>query len=348
MGTDANRVRLSPVCVTGGSGVVGRAVVTALLDAGKEVCVLDPNLPPEPLAAHVRYIAASTADPSALAHAVDGCDAVVHLAASLPQARLDATGFWKANVGATLSVAEASVAAGVRRLVFASTIEIYGAQESAVPLDEEAPRRFTGHYSRNKWECEQRLAEVAARSGIEVCALRMPMVFGPGFHHEPSVLRIFHALHHSWPLPLSAPEARTSFVAASDCGQAFLLALDSPGAPGESFNIAAADMPTMAMVMRDIIASVGSRSPLVPLPQPVARAAVALAKRVARLRGGSLGGTPAELMDFALTGGAYAIDKARRLLGYAPQLSCAQAWADTYRWYWASPEKRLDRERRTP
>ena len=41
-------------------------------------------------------------------------------------------------------------------------------------------------------------------------------------------------------------------------------------------------------------------------------------------------------MDFALTGGAYAIDKARRLLGYAPRVSCAQAWADTYRWYWAS------------
>jgi nucleoside-diphosphate-sugar epimerase len=220
--------------------------------------------------------------------------------------------------------------------VFASTIEIYGPQRCSAPLDEAAARLFTGHYSRNKWECEQRLAEVAARSSLEVCALRMPMVLGSGFHHERSVLRIFHALRHNWPLSLSAPNARTSFVAASDCAQAFLLALDSPGAPRESFNIAAADTPTMATLMRDVAAQVGSRSPLIPLPRPVVRTAITLAKRLAHVRGGFLGGTPAELMDFALTGGAYAIDKARRLLSYEPQVTCARAWADTYRWYWAS------------
>ena len=59
------------------------------------------------------------------------------------------------------------------------------------------------------------------------------------------------------------------------------LCLDRPGTAGESFNIAAADTPTMATLMRDVVAQVGSRSRVVSLPKPVARTIIELAKRLA-------------------------------------------------------------------
>ncbi|HMC80509.1 MAG TPA: hypothetical protein VKO35_08150, partial [Acidimicrobiia bacterium] len=141
-------------------------------------------------------------------------------------------------------------------------------------------------------------------------------------------------LRAGWPLPAPAPKALVSYVAAADAAQAFALAAGAPGAVGEAFNVAAADTPAMADFLAGVVAAVGSRSRLVPVPRVMARLGVGAAKVAARLGGGRIMGTPAELLDFALVGGAYSIDKARRLLGYEPEMTCVDAWAATYRWYW--------------
>jgi nucleoside-diphosphate-sugar epimerase len=329
------------IAVTGGSGVVGRAVVAALLARGDKVRVLDPKPPPEPRAG-VEHVAVSVLDRRGVARALEGCRGVVHLAAALPQARLDEAGFRELNVGGTRVVAAASRAVGVRRLVFASTIEIYGPQHSATPLGEDAPRRFTGVYSHTKWESERVLFD--GYGDLEPVALRLPMVMGPGFYHEPSVLRTFHALRLGRPIPVSAPDALVSFVAASDAAQAFVLALEVPEAVGEAFNIAAPDTPTMRAFFAELVALTGSSSRLVPLPSPLVRAGVAAAGLARLLGRRELAGTPVELVGFAATGGAYAIDKARRLLGYAPATRCAEAWAATYRAYFEARAGELTRE----
>ena len=63
---------------------------------------------------------------------------------------------------------------------------------------------------------------------------------------------------------------------------------------------------------------------------------MAVARRAGRRRG-AIGGTPVELLDFVSTGGAYSIDKARRVLGYQPEDSCVEAWAGLYEWWLARP-----------
>ena len=99
----------------------------------------------------------------------------------MPQARLSERVSYDINVRGTLNVADACAKNRVKRLVFASTTEIYGPQPITEPLDEGAPMLFTGHYSRNKFECEKRLLEYHREHGLEVTFLRMPMVFGPVF-----------------------------------------------------------------------------------------------------------------------------------------------------------------------
>jgi UDP-glucose 4-epimerase len=327
------------MCITGGSGVLGRALVRSALERGWQVRVLDPTpFPDRPLveasaAGHFDQVPGRVDDPDALGTALDGASVVVHLAARLPQAALSEAAYREANVEDTLRVARAAASKGVRRMLFASTIEVYGAQPVAAPLREDAPLRFTGVYSRTKYESEQCLLECRRTLGIETCSLRMPMVMGEGFHHEKTILRVFHALRRGLPIPVPGPDCLVSFVSARDAAQAFDLAATVPGADGRVLNVAAADSPTMLAFLRDVADAVGSRARMVAVPRPLGRAGLALAKRIGALRGGKLGGTPVELMEFAMVGGAYSIEAARQVLGYAPQDSTVDAWAATYRWF---------------
>ena len=219
--------------ITGGSGLLGQALTRSLLDRNEPVRVLDLHPPASDLASRVEFLSGSVLDRDLVARAVAGVTVVYHLAAAMPQARLTPEGFHDLNVGGTMLMAEAAAAAGVRRMVFASTIEIYG-----LHFPHEFEKRFTGIYSRNKWECEQRLLEHSARTGLSVAFTRMPMIFGRGFYHEPSMLMLFRLLRRGWPVPVVAdPDAPWASVSASDGAQGLLLCAQVPEADGQAFNI---------------------------------------------------------------------------------------------------------------
>lgn len=313
--------------VTGGSGVLGRALLRELLDHGKRARVLDLRPPPSELAAEVEFIEGSVLDPAAVDRAVKDMEVVYHLAASMPQAPLDARGFWEINVGGTLLAAAAAIRHQVRRLVFASTIEIYGLYyPQEFPVCEDSEKRFTGIYSRNKLECEERLLELSRERGLEVAFPRMPMIFGPGFYHEASMKTLFRLISLGLPVPVAAhPRAPWASVSARDAAQGLRLCAEVPAANGEAFNLAAADAPACEDALRELIRRVGSRSRLVKIPVRLLEWAVDLNERWDFLP------TPAELVRFSLTGGIYSIEKAWRVLAYEPQDSAVAAMESAYR-----------------
>ncbi|KAA8957675.1 NAD(P)-dependent oxidoreductase [Mycobacterium sp.] len=320
--------------VTGGSGVVGRALVSRLVSNGWEVRSLDRRLPREATEG-VWALSGDAGDPGVVDMAVKGVDVIFHLAARMPQAGLDEEGFRAANVEPTRLLASSGAKAGVRRFCFASTIEVYGAQETRDPLDQEADLRFTGTYSRNKYECEQILSRVSQETGLEVVSLRMPMVFGPGFYHEKTILATFVALRSGLPIPVPAPQALVSFVSSRDAAQAFELAATRGGVAGEVFNVAAPDTPNMLQFFEQLKEELSSRSKLLVVPRSLLSRVTAYAEVKARSPGAKVLGTPAELVAFIEVGGAYSIAKARERLGYAPVDTCAQAWAGAFRWFWS-------------
>lgn len=322
--------------VTGGSGVLGRAVIRELLDHGVKVRVFDLKPPPEEFRQKVDYTAGSVLDREAVGRAMKGIEVAHHLAASMPQADLSARGFWEINVGGTINVAEAAIKAGARRVVFASTIEIYGLQfPHEFPVREESEKRFTGIYSRNKWECEGRLLALRAEHGLEVVFPRMPMIFGPGFYHEPSMMTLFRLISKGWRVPVvAAPEAPWASVASADAGQAFRLCATVPEADGEAFNVAAPDAPPCARALAELIARVGSNSRLLMVPVWLTERMVALIERFEEYSP-----TPAELVRFALVGGVYSIAKAQKVLGYNPRLSAVEAMESAYRYLYSSGNK---------
>lgn len=164
------------VLVTGGTSLLGAAVVRRLHGRGDRVSVFQRR----PGGLGVGEHLGDVADAAAVAGAMSGTDAVVHLAA-----RVAATGPWeefvRVNVAGTTNVVAAAAAAGVGRVVHVSSpsVEHAGTSLVGVPAGPADPDGARGHYARSKARAE--LAALgASRDDFPVVAIRPHLVWGPG------------------------------------------------------------------------------------------------------------------------------------------------------------------------
>jgi nucleoside-diphosphate-sugar epimerase len=175
-----------PVLVTGGSGYVGAEVVGALLDSGREVRILDSLLHGQEAVARsleekgADLRVADVRDGAARRAALEGADAVVHLAAIVgdPACARDPELADQVNVEATRELIADSGAAGVEHLVFASTCSNYGRMaDPETPIDEEAPLAPVSLYAEQKVEIEKMLLSRDGEGPSATC-LRFATVYG--------------------------------------------------------------------------------------------------------------------------------------------------------------------------
>lgn len=164
MSTDHHR-RFRRVLVTGGAGYVGSSLVPALLARGYEVVVLDLYLYGQDLFAAergpaLREIVGDIRDPEAVATALEGVDAVIHLAciSNDPSYDLDPALGRSINYDAFRPLVRAAKAAGVRRFVYASSSSVYGVKAER-DVHEDLPLEPLTDYSKYKALCETVLAE---------------------------------------------------------------------------------------------------------------------------------------------------------------------------------------------
>lgn len=261
---------MTRILVTGGAGFIGRALCPALLRAGFEVSVAtrNPRSAEKLRGVEIRPIPSVGAGTDWSA-ALRDVDAVVHMAARVhvmdDQAADPLTEFRRVNSEGTLKLAEDAALAGVGRFVYVSTIKVNG---ESTPTDrpfraddEPAPR---DPYGLSKLEAEQALWEVSEQTGMEVVALRPPLVYGPGV--KGNFLTLMEKCARGSTLPLGAVHNRRSLVYVGNLADALLQCVIRPEAAGHTFLVSDGDDVSSTELLRRVAGALDRKPRLLPVP----------------------------------------------------------------------------------
>jgi nucleoside-diphosphate-sugar epimerase len=334
---------MSSILVTGGNGFVGRHIVSVLQDRGETVQVL--ALPAEDTRwLEQRGIAVCRGDvrqPEAVAAAVRGVDAVLHLAAMMDVWR-PMPDYYAVNVTGTQNVCRAALAEGVRRVVHMSSSSVYGVALGR-PADESFPLApFPDPYPVTKATADRLVQRMIAEDHLPAVIIRPDQIFGPRDHLHFG--RMADRLRAGRSIIVGPGDNALPFVYVSDAAQGLLLALDHPRAVGQAFNITNDQPLTQQQILEAIARDIGASPPRVHVPYRALYIAGYLAERHAALR--SSGHRPPITrlgVAFFGTDNRYAIGKARRELGFGPLVSVREGVRLAAAWYRQGERPRLAR-----
>ncbi len=244
----------SAVGVTGANGFVGRAVCEGLRERGLLVRPLVRRTTGNPGEAVVGDIDRRTPWKSAL----KDLQVVVHCAAHVHQMGADAdqqaSTYHEVNTEGTLQLARCAAEAGVRRLVFISTVKVLGEHtQPGQPFRHDSAPQPSDPYGQSKWAAEQGLRRMEADTGLEVVVIRPPLVYGAGVGANFAAL--VRLVGSGWPLPLGALDNQRSMVGLRNLVDLICLAGFAPVAGGQTFLVSdGEDLSTPQLISRIALA----------------------------------------------------------------------------------------------
>ncbi len=233
--------------ITGGSGYIGALLANELREAGRDVRVLDSllhgqsDIADEQEQAGIEVIRGDIRDGDARKRALDGAEAVVHLAAIVgdPACARDPQESDEVNVQATKALVADAADAGVQRLVFASTCSNYGRMlDPTVPITEDGELRPVSLYAEQKVGMEQLI--LGSANGIKPTCLRFATVYGVGrrMRFDLTVNEFTRELWADRDLEVFGEQFWRPYIHVRDAGRAVRTVLEAPAekVAGEVFN----------------------------------------------------------------------------------------------------------------
>lgn len=322
--------------VTGASGFIGGRLTARLVDEGYEVrCLVRRSSDTTPLAAlGVELALGDLTQAPTVAAAVRGARYVFHCGA-LVSDWATVKEIKAINVAGTRHVAEACAAGSVERLVHLSTTDVYG-HPGERQIDETcAATRFRNWYAQTKLAAEADLRRVAREHQLHAVILRPATVFGPG--SKDVIGDIAKAIRAGNMLLVDGGRHVAGLCYVENLVDAALLAMRSPAAPGEAFNLSDGLAVTWRQFVDDLAAGLGARPPRFSLPYPVASAlAVSLEHGYRALRRATGLSTRPLLSRQAVQvlgiDQDFANRKARALLGWEPRVGYSEGLDATLAW----------------
>ncbi len=221
------------VLVTGGSGVVGTAIVRRLVAEGRDVRVLARSESADEIVdlLGATAIRGDLLDPSSLAAAVDGCELIFHVGGKVEFCSKDASSMFDVNVGGTRNLIDAARRAGARRVVHTSSAVTLGEQPGTFGLESTVHRgAYLTRYEASKCEAEAIALDASKRGNLEIVVVNPSSVQGPGRSSGTGRI-LLDAVNGKLPMMFDVP---FSIVDVDDCASGHLLAATN-GRSGERY-----------------------------------------------------------------------------------------------------------------
>ena len=323
------------VLVTGATSLLGGAVVERLVARRDDVSVFQRRSGSSDLTEHLGDVA----ERDVVNRAVDGVDAVIHLAA-----RVGVTGPWAeyeaANVIGTQNVVGAARASGVQRFVYVSSPSVahHGASLVGAPAGPADPGRARGNYARSKAQGEL-FALDAASPDLAVVAIRPHLVWGPG--DTQLIARIVERARAGRLPTIGTGAALIDTTYVDNAADALVAALDrAPEISGRALVVTNGEPRPVREILNRIVLAAGFEPSRMRVPYRVAWAGGFIAERIWERRGSS-GDPPMTSFLAEQLGTAHWFDQTetRRVLDWRPTISLAEGFDRLRSWFAADTPK---------
>ncbi|MFW5870863.1 MAG: NAD-dependent epimerase/dehydratase family protein [Verrucomicrobiota bacterium] len=319
------------ILVTGGTGFTGKALVKRLLDEGHEVTALDykEGLKTEELRKWGATVRIGTVTNKAV---VDECmkdiDIVHHLAAAFRELDVPESHYDEVNVEGTRNVLKSAAENNVKRFIYCSTCGVHGNVDNP-PGDEEAPIQPADYYQKTKYMAEPIVKEYH-KNGLPSVILRPAAIYGPG---DPERFAMIFKKVSSGSFPMFG-DGKTYYhpLYIDNLIDAFMLAMQEGKGDGEAYLIADEEYVEIEDLVKRTARAMGKEISIKHYPVwPLIVAGHVCEKVCSPLKI-----TPPifpRRVDWFRQNRAFKIDKAKRDLGYKPEIGLDEGLKRTAQWY---------------
>jgi nucleoside-diphosphate-sugar epimerase len=319
------------ILVTGATGFLAQNLIPALQERGHGVRAL--VLPSEDATwLRKRGVAVYPGDvrtPETLIEPMRGADAVFHTAALMAMWRPMHV-HYAVHVTGTENVCRAALGAGVKRLVHLSSAITY-TPGTGQPIREDSPQEpLHEPHAVTKAQGDKLVQRMIAEDGLPAVIIRPEAMFGP--YDRINFRRLADRLRAGKGIIIGSGHNAVPFVYVTDVVQGLLLALEHPRALGQAFNITNDETMTAEEFLGAIAAEVGGKAPRIRVPYRALYSAAYFAEWIATLTNREPFVTRHGVQMFG-SHNPLSIDKARRELGYEPQVPLREGIRLAGAWY---------------
>ena len=319
--------------ITGASGFVGAAVLRRLLDNGREVrALVRPSSPRTNLTGlDVEVVEGDLTDTVSLKLAIQGCETLYHVAADYRLWTRNPQELYRSNVEGTRKIMRAAADAGVKRIVYTSSVATLGLHPDGTPADEETPSTLEdmiGHYKRSKFLAEKEVRRLAREDNLPVVIVNPSTPIGPrDIKPTPTGRTIRDAALGHMPAYV---DTGLNVVHVEDVAEGHLLASER-GRIGERYILGGQNL-SLKEILEAVARITGRSAPRIRLAHRVVMPIAYLSELWAWL---SKGPEPRATLDGVRMSKKrmfFSSEKAERELGYQPRPAEA-ALRDAVRWF---------------
>jgi nucleoside-diphosphate-sugar epimerase len=268
--------------ITGASGFIGGALVERLRNETGVTLSAVTRSQDQGFPDSIKHLSMTITPETDWTEALKSVDVIVHLAARAHVLK-DASAnplevFRRENTASSRNLADQAAKAGVKRMVFISSIGVNGMKNDR-PFRHDDPPAPTEPYAISKHESEIALKAIAEKTGMELVIIRPPLVYGPDA--PGNFARLVNLVRRRLPLPLGSVRNKRTLVALSNLVDLIAVCMRHPAAAGEVFLAGDAESLSTPDLIRAIADGLGVKPALYPFPVSILRETLALIGRQA-------------------------------------------------------------------